>query len=176
VTTPAKSITAADDYFHERNDDPYWNESGWFGFNVPERDLAGCVYVHQRPNRGYAWAGLILWDRSGQEIYDCLWHDYNPQHLPASSQLPSVTRMDIGLPEYMAATASAEPAGDGSGSHCAMNTNDTALPTPARSMAQTDARWEVRVNLMVSPARRWSRTRRTSMSPASNASASSEPR
>ena len=86
-------VTVADDYFHKRNDDPYWNESGWFGFNVPDRELAGCVYIHQRPNRGYAWAGLILWDPSGKQIYDCLWHDYSPQHLPAANQLPEESKV-----------------------------------------------------------------------------------
>jgi hypothetical protein len=81
-------ITEADDIFHKRTDHPYWNESGWFGFNIPERQTSGCMYIHQRPNRGYAWAGLILWDPTANEIHDCLWHDFAPQHLEPAAQTP----------------------------------------------------------------------------------------
>ena len=54
-------ISPEDDLFHPRTDDMRWNESGWFGFSVPERGLSGAVYTHHRPNRGYGWAGLVLW-------------------------------------------------------------------------------------------------------------------
>lgn len=37
-------ITPRDEFFHERNDDPHWNESGWFSFMVPERSLSGMMY------------------------------------------------------------------------------------------------------------------------------------
>jgi hypothetical protein len=69
-------ISTEDDYFHERSDDIRWNESGWFGFLVPERGFSGAVYTHHRPNRSYAWAGLVLWDLTGEQIYDCVWHDF----------------------------------------------------------------------------------------------------
>src|ERR1700756_2120410 len=31
------AITPTDDYFHERPDNPYWNEAGWFSFMAAER-------------------------------------------------------------------------------------------------------------------------------------------
>ena len=70
------AITAADDYFHKRPDDPYWNEASWFSFMVPERHLSGFVYFYHRPNIGYTVAGVAVWDPSGSENYDCLTYDW----------------------------------------------------------------------------------------------------
>lgn len=69
-------IRPEDDFFHSRTDDPHWNESGFFNICIPERELSGAVYVHHRPNRAYVWAGLVLWDPTGEQVYDCLWHDF----------------------------------------------------------------------------------------------------
>ena len=64
-------ITRRDEYFHERSDDPHWNESGWFSFMVPERRLSGMVYCYHRPNLGYSTGGFAAWDPSGDR------HDYD---------------------------------------------------------------------------------------------------
>lgn len=69
-------ITPADDHFHERSDDPYWNESAWFGFAVPERDLTGFVYFYHRPNMNYTVGGVGVWDPSGEHEWDCLYYDW----------------------------------------------------------------------------------------------------
>jgi hypothetical protein len=39
----ATEIGAADEVFHPAGDDADWNESGWFGFNIPQRDINGFV-------------------------------------------------------------------------------------------------------------------------------------
>src|SRR5438552_1015337 len=64
-------ISPRDEYFHERSDDPHWNESGWFSFMVPERRLSGMVYCYHRPNLGYSTGGFAAWDPSGDR------HDYD---------------------------------------------------------------------------------------------------
>src|SRR5438046_6101680 len=69
-------LAPADDFFHARDDDPYWNESGWFGLMVPERSMSGFVYFYHRPNLGYSVGGVALWDPSGENVYDCLHHDW----------------------------------------------------------------------------------------------------
>ena len=68
-------IVPEDDHFHPRSDDPYWNESAWFAFNIPERSLSGFVYFFHRPNMRYTTGGAAVWDPSGEEIYDCLYYD-----------------------------------------------------------------------------------------------------
>jgi hypothetical protein len=74
----ADLIRPEDDSFHHdiRTDDPFWNESGWFPFHVPERELSGFVYMNHRPNMNFSMTGVALWDPSGEETYDCLYYDW----------------------------------------------------------------------------------------------------
>jgi rifampicin phosphotransferase len=69
-------ITAADEALHPPNDDPYWNESTYFGFNVPERSINGWVYFYFRPNQNYMVGGAAVWDPSGRYTWDCLHHNW----------------------------------------------------------------------------------------------------
>lgn len=71
------SVVPADDFLHPRPvDEPYWNETGWFSFMVPERDLSGWVYLYHRPNAGYIVGGVAVWDTTATENYDCLVYDW----------------------------------------------------------------------------------------------------
>ena len=47
-----------------------------FPFYVAERDLSGFVYMNHRPNMNFSMTGVALWDPSGEEMYDCLYHDW----------------------------------------------------------------------------------------------------
>ncbi|MCV7412452.1 DUF7065 domain-containing protein [Mycobacterium florentinum] len=68
-------ISPADDVFHQRTDDPFWNESAWFGFSIPERTLNGFVYFYHRPNMKYSSGGIAIWDPTGEEMYNCRYYD-----------------------------------------------------------------------------------------------------
>ena len=47
-----------DDRFHPPgSDDPYWTETCWFTFAVPERRLSGQLYPFFRPNQRVAAGG-----------------------------------------------------------------------------------------------------------------------
>jgi hypothetical protein len=48
---------------------------------IPERRVSGFVYLYYRPNMNLAAGGAALWDPSGEEIYDCLFYEFN-EHLP----------------------------------------------------------------------------------------------
>jgi hypothetical protein len=61
-------VTPRGEYFHDRSDDPHWNESGWFSFMVPERRLSAMVYCYHRPNMGYSTGGFAAWDPSGDRF------------------------------------------------------------------------------------------------------------
>jgi hypothetical protein len=90
-------LREADDYFHQRTDHPYWNESAWFNFNIPERSLNGFVYVYHRPNMNYSVSGVGIWDPSGADTYDCVHYD-----LGDTLPLPSDAEMfDFTLPNSM---------------------------------------------------------------------------
>jgi len=87
-------ITGRDEYFHERTEDPDWNESGWFSFMVPERRLSGMVYCYHRPNVAYSSGGFAAWDPSGDRYDNCLWYDLE-QIMPLA---PEAEMFDCSLP------------------------------------------------------------------------------
>lgn len=69
-----------DDYFHTPSADLLWNESAWFSFSVPERELNGFVYINHRPNMATSMTGVALYDPSGEDVYDCLYYDWGEFH------------------------------------------------------------------------------------------------
>ncbi len=75
-------IGEADEVFHPAGDDDYWNESGWFGFSIPERDINGFVYYFHDVRTGVSGGGPALWDPSGEEPYDCLFYDWRWRQPP----------------------------------------------------------------------------------------------
>ncbi|MDI2127273.1 DUF7064 domain-containing protein [Yinghuangia seranimata] len=86
--------THPDDEFHPpTSDDPYWTETCWFTFTVPERKLSGQLYPFFRPNQKVAAGGAYFWDDTGRHMHDCLYAK-NFWHLP----LPDQPLSDIQLP------------------------------------------------------------------------------
>jgi hypothetical protein len=82
----AAEIDIADEVFHAAGEDPNWNESGWFGFAIPERDINGFVYYFHDVRTGVSGGGPALWDPSGEQVYDCLFYDWR-WHQPPTGQL-----------------------------------------------------------------------------------------
>ena len=56
----AWGLTTADDDLHPRNNDPWWTETVWFAWMVPERNLLGYYYLMMRPNLGIQAGGAVL--------------------------------------------------------------------------------------------------------------------
>ncbi len=81
------------------SDDPYWNESCWFSFSIPERGIHGLVYYFFRPNMRLMMGGPILWDASGAHAWDCLYYDWHHiQPIPPGTQkfdFTSHTSLDV---------------------------------------------------------------------------------
>jgi hypothetical protein len=83
-----------DDEFHPpTSDDPFWTETCWFTFTVPERRLSGQLYPFFRPNQGVLAAGAFFWDHTSHTPADAL-HARQFWHLP----LPDQPLTDIALP------------------------------------------------------------------------------
>ncbi len=70
-------ISASLDHFSSvRNDDPYWTESSWFSWAIPEKDVCGLVWTHFRPNMNCLCGGPMMWDRSGEHVWDMPFFDF----------------------------------------------------------------------------------------------------
>ena len=91
MTTPA---IHPDDEFHPADtDDPYWTETCWFTFAVPERRLSGQLYPFFRPNQRVCAAAAYVWDDSGDQPWNVR-YGKNFWHLP----MPDQPLSDIALP------------------------------------------------------------------------------
>ncbi len=55
----------ADDDVHPPGPNRDWTETTWWSFHVPERSLAGWLYVQMRPNIGTASGGAFVYDPAG---------------------------------------------------------------------------------------------------------------
>jgi hypothetical protein len=83
-------MTAADDELHPPpDDDPFWTETLWLGFAVPDRDLTGVIYSIMRPNQHIASLGVYLWDDTGRLEPDALYF-HAMGHLPMPASLRSM--------------------------------------------------------------------------------------
>ena len=68
-------IDATDEVFHA-GDDPHFNESVWFSFAIPEREMNGFVYFFHNSRTGTSGGGPALWDTSGEDMYNCRFYDW----------------------------------------------------------------------------------------------------
>ncbi len=69
---------AVADRFHPDHDrsDPYWNESSWFSWAIPEKKISGFFYYFFRPNMNTFCGGPAMWDPSGAYSWNCLYYDW----------------------------------------------------------------------------------------------------
>src|SRR5919201_1153848 len=76
------------DELQQHDGSPYWSETSWFTFMVPEHNLNGWFYLYARPNMNLCGAGPTIWDRSGEENFSCLYNNVDPYlELPPGATL-----------------------------------------------------------------------------------------
>jgi len=75
-------LSQVDRFCDQMTDDPYWNESVWFSFSMPEQRIHGFIQYYFRPNMGMLNGGPVMWDASGLCVWNCLY--YNWSHLQAA--------------------------------------------------------------------------------------------
>jgi len=84
-----------DDEFHPpTSGDPYWTETCWFTFTVPERQLSGQLYPFFRTNQRVLSAGAFFWDELGNSVADAryarqFWHLPQPEQPLSDIRLPN---------------------------------------------------------------------------------------
>jgi hypothetical protein len=74
-------LPQADRFSDQRDDNPYWNESVWFSFSIPERKIHGLIQYYFRPNMGMLNGGPAMWEPAHNFSWNCLY--YNWAHLQA---------------------------------------------------------------------------------------------
>src|ERR1700758_1782244 len=81
-----RTLMHPDDEFHPpTSDDPFWTETCWFTFAVPERKLSAQLYPFFRPNQGVCAAAAYAWDDSGDQPWNVR-YGKNFWHLPIPDQ------------------------------------------------------------------------------------------
>jgi hypothetical protein len=72
--------TTEDDTFHPKLDDePWWTETIWFAWMVPERNMLGYFYPVFRPNLGVQFGGVLVFDHTAElpwelPVFHYDWH------------------------------------------------------------------------------------------------------
>jgi hypothetical protein len=89
-------FSARDDDFHPpATDDPWFTETCWFSFNIPQRKMGCWLYGWVRPNMGNAGGGVFVWDSRASEPWNVPYYKYQyTQPLPRDSHLT-----DFSFPE-----------------------------------------------------------------------------
>ena len=81
------ALPQADRFCANRTNDPYWNESAWFSFSIPERKIHGLIYYFFRPNMNLLMGGPAMWDPSGACSWNCLYFDWHHiQPIPPAAE------------------------------------------------------------------------------------------
>ena len=65
----------------EKDSDPYWSDSSWFSWGIPERGICGIFYNHFRPNMNCFLGGPAMWDESGHYQWDMRYYDWQAMRL-----------------------------------------------------------------------------------------------
>lgn len=86
-----------DDNFHNpSSDSPYWTETSWWCFSIPERRLSVQLYPFFRANQHVAAAGVFVWNDQGDRDHNVVYYK-NFWHLP----MPHQQLSDIKLPNNL---------------------------------------------------------------------------
>ena len=86
-------FTAIDDDFHVATPgDPWFTETSWFSFNVPQRKMGCWLYGWARRNMNNAGGGVFVWDPSATEPWNLPYYNYQyTQPLPEHYDLRDFT-------------------------------------------------------------------------------------
>ena len=85
----AWGLVPDDDQFHEPpTDDPWWTETVWVSWMVPERGLLGYVYPAFRANLGIQFGGVLVLDSNATVPWELPAFEWSWHHpLPRSPDL-----------------------------------------------------------------------------------------
>lgn len=100
MTTTADDLptfTPADDHLHTPSEKHSWTETSWWSFNVPERSLAGWLYVQVRPHQNTTAGGAFVYDALASAPWQLPFYAmFDHQKLPADLDLTHM-RLESGV-------------------------------------------------------------------------------
>jgi hypothetical protein len=70
-------LTTEDDTLHPRTADPWWTETVWFGWMVPERNILGYFYPVFRANLGVQFGGVLVVDEGAELPWELPFFEYD---------------------------------------------------------------------------------------------------
>lgn len=70
VTVDSPFLPTDDEFHTPPDDNPYWAETTWWSFNVPERKLGGWLHATFNTNRGTVTWRVYVWDPTGSRPDD----------------------------------------------------------------------------------------------------------
>src|SRR4051812_4213662 len=90
-------FAAVDDELHSPGNKHTWTETSWWSFNVPDRDLAGWLYVQIRPNQNASAGGAFVYDSGPSASWQLPFYAmFDHQRIPAGLDLRHA-RFDSGV-------------------------------------------------------------------------------
>jgi hypothetical protein len=91
------AFTDADDQLHTPGEKHSWTETSWWSFNVPERRLAGWLYVQIRPHQNTTAGGAFVYDATATASWQLPFYAmFDHQRIPADLDLRHA-RFDSGV-------------------------------------------------------------------------------
>lgn len=75
------ALSGVDDDFHQPDQNPWYLETFWFSYHVPERNLEGYLYTKFYPNQRIYGGGALAWDHTAWLPWEVLYFDLQ-WHLP----------------------------------------------------------------------------------------------
>jgi len=75
------ALSSVDDDFHTPDDNPWYLETFWFSYHIPERNLEGYIYTKFYPNQRIYGGGALAWDHTAYLPWEVLYYDLQ-WHLP----------------------------------------------------------------------------------------------
>lgn len=93
----SRQLTTEDDTFHPAGPEPWWTETVWFAWLVPERQLIGYFYPVFRPNLGVYGGGVTVFDGTAELPWELPFHAWD-WHRPIPDGLDlRHARLDNGM-------------------------------------------------------------------------------
>ena len=146
-----------DEFHPPTNDDPYWSETNWFAFGVPERKLSGWLYPFFRPALGVCSAAVLLWDDQGDQVWNCryykqFWHLPMPDGPLSDFTLANGLHYRCTEDELVYQLTSGDP--DGDPRPRAKRASRPLLPDSSRSsltLVSAAASWAARLTGFIRP-------------------------